>query len=132
MKNLNETPSNLMEKHRKLAGQLLSLHVSESPYNQLPSYEYDQLRKGVICFKCYSFSLTFGRKKYICKKCLHEELIEDAVLRSIDEFRLLFPNRKITTKIIYNWCQIVPERRIRNILLKNFSKMGEHRWSYFN
>ncbi|WP_068676555.1 nuclease-related domain-containing protein [Oceanobacillus sp. Castelsardo] len=129
--NLNATPSKLTKKHKKLADQLLALHMTESPYEKLPSYSYDQLQKGIICPNCHSFSATIGLKHYKCTKCQHKELLDEAVLRSIKEFKLLFPNKKLTTKTIHNWCQVVPERRIRNILLRKFTKIGEHRWSYF-
>lgn len=131
LNNLNTVPSKLTNKHKQLANLLLSLHITESRYNQIPSYDYEQLQKGMICPKCHSFSASIGKVKYICKKCQYEELLDVAVLRSIKEFKILFPNKKITTNIIHNWCHVVPKRRIRNILLRHFTKKGEHRWSYF-
>ena len=41
-----------------LANQLVSLHIVDSPYKQLPSYDYDHLQKGITCAKCNSLSIT--------------------------------------------------------------------------
>ncbi len=128
---LNTAPSKIEERHRKLAKRLLSMHISDSPENKLPNYHYDKLQKGLICPNCRAFIETIGKRKYVCTLCNHEDLLDNAVLDSIKEFSILFPDEKITTKIIYDWCRIVPERRIRNILLKHFTKVGHHRWSYY-
>ncbi|HLS09369.1 nuclease-related domain-containing protein [Lentibacillus sp.] len=53
---LNSTLSTLNEKHKQLADRLCALHIEESPYQQLPSYTYGELRKGIICMACDSFS----------------------------------------------------------------------------
>lgn len=128
---LNATPSKLTPQNKELADMLLSLHITESPYEKLPSYHYDQLQKGISCTRCHSFSITVSNKYCFCMKCQYQELLDEAVLRNIKEFRLLFPNKKLTTRTIHHWSQVVPERRIRNILLRTFTKMGDHRWSYF-
>ncbi|QQZ10345.1 nuclease-related domain-containing protein [Heyndrickxia vini] len=53
--NINKKPSNLTNHHTKIANQLLSLHLSESPFMRLPNYSFEQLKKGIICCKCRSF-----------------------------------------------------------------------------
>ena len=55
LKNLNTIPSKLNKKHKMLADQLISLHIKDSPFKQLPTYDYDQLQKGITCAKCTSF-----------------------------------------------------------------------------
>ncbi|NWN98509.1 hypothetical protein NST54_16470 [Caldifermentibacillus hisashii] len=61
-----------------------------------------------------------------------EEKIESAVLRSVDEFRLLFPERKITTKAVQEWCNIIENSgRVYKILKKNYKTLGKNRWIYF-
>ena len=42
---LNTTPSKLNGKHKTLADKLISLHIKDSPYKQLPSYDYNQVTK---------------------------------------------------------------------------------------
>src|SRR5690625_882732 len=109
LNHLNIQPSKLTNKHRELADQLISLHKTDSPHKQIPTYAFDQLRKGICC-----------------KKCQYEEPLDEAILRSIKEFTILFPDKKITSNTIQQWCQIVPTRRIRNTLLRNFTKAGNH------
>lgn len=132
MTTLNKIPSKLTEKHKRMADHLLSLHITDSPYKQIPKYDYRQLRKGITCAKCHSFSVTLESRKLVCHECKNEELVADAVIRSVNEFRILFPNKRITTNIIHEWCQIIPsQKRIRRIISSNFNKVGDHRWSYY-
>lgn len=132
LKQIETTSSTLNDKHRNLANKLLSLHIDDSPFNQLPAYDYDQLRKGITCDKCTSFSISVEGTKCVCKECEHEETVTNAVLRSVKEFQLLFPNRKITTAGIHDWCKVVPyKKRIKRILEKNFKIIGTKRWTYY-
>ncbi|MDY0407882.1 nuclease-related domain-containing protein [Paracerasibacillus soli] len=94
MNHLNAIPSRLTENHKRLADQLLASHITDSPFSKLPSYDYNQLRKGITCSECRSFSALTTKKKYICNTCQHQELLNDAVLRNIKEFRFLFPEKR--------------------------------------
>lgn len=61
-----------------------------------------------------------------------QELITAAVLRNVMEFKLLFPNQKITTKAIHEWCQVIDsKKRIKSILEKSFKIIVNNRWSHF-
>jgi len=132
LKKLDSSTLKLNEQHRKLADQLISLHLPTSPFTQVPSYNFDQLKKGIICAACRSFSIEVLGKNCICKVCEHKETIGDAVMRSVREFQLLFPNEKITTNVIYEWCGGVGSKRIiRKILKENFTIVGVHQWAYF-
>jgi hypothetical protein len=132
LKKLNTTPSELNEKHKMLADKLISLHIEDSPIKQVLSYDYDQLRKGITCVECNSFSISIEGRKCVCKECGHEEVVATAVMRSVKEFKLLFPNQKITTNVIHEWCKVVKsKKRIRRILEKNFKIVGVHQWSYY-
>lgn len=90
---LNTTPSALNERHKKLADHLVSLHLKVSPHSRLPKYDYNQLKKGIISSSCNSFMVASGERKLICEKCGCSERVESAVLRSIAEFKLLFPGQ---------------------------------------
>lgn len=131
-KHLNSLPAKLNGKHKRLAEKLLSLHIEESPFMQLPRYEYEQLRKGIICASCGSFSCAVQGRSIVCENCGHRETVEAAFIWSIREFQMLFPDRKITTKGIYDWCKIVDsKKRLNRILEKNFNKACSGRWSYY-
>lgn len=128
---LDNTPSKLNAWHKKLAEQIISKHITESPYTLLPSYDYDQIQKRITCATCHSFNVTVDAKKVICKKCGNQEEIVSAILRNVDEFKLLFPHRKITTSAIQEWCKIVYSKKmIWRVLKENYKAIGFGKWMY--
>lgn len=132
MKNMDMQPSKLNSVHKRLAEKLISLHHEKSPYTQLPVYDYEQLKKIITCPRCFSFMVLLGRNKCICPKCSYIEKIDSVVLRSVDDYKLLFPERKITTQGIYLWCgEVVSEKIIRRVLKTYFKEIGFGRWVYF-
>jgi hypothetical protein len=67
-----------------------------------------------------------------CNECNCQELIDLAVARSVDEFKLLFPNKKVTANIIKEWCAIIEsDWIIRRILKQNLKAKGHGQWSYY-
>lgn len=128
---LSETPSKITKKHQRLADKIISLHESTSPHTQIPAYHYNELKKGVTCHKCYSYSLVLRRTTCRCQKCGYIEKVSKAILRTIKEFQLLFPNEKLTTNRIHDWCRLGSKEWIRKILSKHFKKVGAHRWTYY-
>ncbi len=67
-----------------------------------------------------------------CKKCSYCEDITSAVLRTIVEFKLLFPESKMTTNIVHDWCKIIQSRKtIRKILSDNFQLNRKGKSSYY-
>src|SRR5699024_8867121 len=128
---LNNSLSILPKKHYSLADELIARHQPDSRFEQTPHFKYNELKKGITCLKCHSFLTTSNSGTFICPGCQHTEKVTDAILRSISEFRILFPNEKITTSIIYDWCKLVSSQRIRRILLKHFNQKSGHRWAYY-
>jgi hypothetical protein len=130
---LNLKPTNLKESDYKLAGKLLSLHINKSPFTRKPLYHFEGVEKGIDCVWCCSINTevrVWGR--LICRDCGFEEDVISAVLRSVEEFSFLFPERKITTEAIYEWCKVIGSRKtIRRILLENLQQMGCTRSTYF-
>ncbi|MEL4026297.1 nuclease-related domain-containing protein [Lysinibacillus endophyticus] len=132
LKNLDRNTSKITQKHRALAEKLVSLHIQESPYKQLPTYEYAQLQKGISCKMCGGISVLIEGKTCICTQCGQQEPVESAVLRSVKEFKQLFPNERITTNVIFDWCRVVKsKRRINRILSKHYKIIGTHQWAYY-
>lgn len=132
LNNLNNTPSILNDGHKKLAKKLITLHKTHNPYTKLPHYNFDQVQKGTYCIKCKSFLVTLNKKKIVCQKCDTQENAHDAILRNVEEFKLLFPDRKVTTQSIYEWCKVdLSQKTIYRILNKHFSKLGNKRYSYY-
>ena len=65
-KKLHTPPSNLNKNHEILADKLISLHIEDSPYKLLPTYEYDLLRKGITCRGAPRFQFQLrGRNMFV-------------------------------------------------------------------
>ncbi|TKC14877.1 nuclease-related domain-containing protein [Robertmurraya kyonggiensis] len=123
---LTNTPINLAKK-------ILADPIVDSPYKRLPTYEYKQLEKGIWCCRCRSLRTHVeGRKLLICESCGVQEELESAILRSVEEFQVLFLNRKITTNAVQDWCLVVESRKgIRRVLDKHYTKIGSKKHTYF-
>lgn len=129
---LNEIPSKLNHQHRKVADLLISLHQTQSPYTRLPSYHYDHLQKGISCVSCRSFEVIVGEKNIVCDKCSYKEDVDSAVLRNVEELKILFPDKNLTTNNVHEWCKVINSKKtIRRILLQNFKSVGERHQRYF-
>lgn len=134
MSKLNKQPAKLSNWHKKLADKLVSLHHVESPYPRLPPYDFSKLRKGITSKGCNSFKISVcsGEKKLVCGDCGCEEEFETAVLRSVMEIKLLFPDRKITTNCVHEWCgEIGSKKKINRILTKKYKRVGHGKFSYY-
>ncbi|WP_338471483.1 nuclease-related domain-containing protein [Niallia sp. XMNu-256] len=129
---INHSPSKLNDGHTKLAKTLLSLHQSKNPFESIPNYNYDQLQKGIYCSNCKCFFVFLNNNIFSCKKCGYQEKIELAILRNTEELRLLFPDIKITTNMVYDWCQTeLNQKTIRRILKKHYTSIGTTRDTYY-
>jgi predicted RNA-binding Zn-ribbon protein involved in translation (DUF1610 family) len=132
LNDINKTPSKLNEGHKKLAHTLISLHQPKNPFIELPQYDYDKLKKGNYCKTCGSFQVSTNSIYFVCRKCGEKEGIEQAILRNVDEFKLLFPDRKITTQSIYEWCEMDLHRRtFSRALKKNYTTLGKTKDTYY-
>jgi hypothetical protein len=132
LNNLNKTPSMLNDGHRKLAQKLISLHETKNPFTNVPEYSYDQLQKGNYCPKCNSFMISINNYYLVCEKCGGHEKIETSILRNVEEFKLLFPDRKVTTQNIREWCMgNLCDKTFRRILKKTYTTFGKTSDTYY-
>lgn len=132
LSNINGLPSKISERHRQLADRLVSLHIKDSHYKRIPTYKYQQLQKGITCLKCASFHMMIEKYSCICRRCKNTETVSEAILRSVKEFKILFPDEKITTNTIYDWCnEMVSKRRISRVLSIHFKIVGVRQWAYY-
>jgi hypothetical protein len=131
LNNLSRKSFKPKDRHIKLAEQLVADHILENPFMRIPKYNYHQLKKGNTCKSGNSFARGIQSDKLIYE-CGCEELVDSAILRTVEELRLLFPERKITTNNVYEWCNKIPSKKtIRRILSRNFSVAGKHNHIYF-
>jgi hypothetical protein len=132
LKKLNSEFSTLTKGHEKLADLLVSLDMGVYPYSTYPAYTYDGLQKGIIGPSSHKLSTFVRGNKIVCAETGLEESVQSAVMRSIDELILLFPEFQVTTNLVFEWCGgLVPKKTIRQILLKNYHLKGYGRWVYF-
>lgn len=132
LEKLNQIPSKLNYQHKQLADRLLSMHSSENPYAWKPVYTYKQVRRGVICPRDQFFMRSVDDRKLVCDRCGLEESVDAAVLRSVKELVFLFPEMKITTNLVHEWCGVIgSKKKIRRILLKHFNVVGDKNYRYY-
>ncbi|MBP1932629.1 nuclease-related domain-containing protein [Ammoniphilus resinae] len=132
LRNLNETRSTLSAGHRKLAQKLISLHQTSNPFSMFPGYNYDELQKGIYCINCGSFHSYKKNYDLVCGKCGEFEKIESAILRSVEEFKLLFPGQRITTQSVSEWCTAdLNNKTISRVLKKNYTSLGKAKNTYY-
>ncbi|MDF1507301.1 NERD domain-containing protein [Robertmurraya sp. DFI.2.37] len=132
LKELNHPRSRLNEKHKKLAETLLSLHHNKNPFLTLPKFQFEQLQKGIYCSYCHSFLISLYHRHLECKNCGQKEKLESAILRQTHEYILLFPDKKLTTHNIYDWCKAdINKRTIRRVLAKYFTRHRKTNGVYY-
>lgn len=128
---MNRLP--LKNAHEKLAEKLLSRHSPISKYSNLPSYSYEELNKGITCGRCHSYlDRAHLQKVLICIKCGYQEHLNEAILRSVHELNLLFPDVKLTSNIVYDWCRIIKSKKpILRVLSSNFKSIGHNKSTFY-
>lgn len=132
MKKLNKQPSTMNTMHKKLAEKLLALHLVDNPYKRMPTFDYNGLKKGIFFVGCGHVLDTRVKRDFVCSHCGSHEKIDVAVLRCVGEIKLLFPKRRITTTLVYDWCDgTVPVKAIRRILIDNLTSSGERHTRHF-
>lgn len=123
LKELNNTQATMDDNHRTLAQKLLSLHQEKNPFSIVPDYDYGKLEKGIHCRDCGSFNTKIIHQYLVCGKCGSFQRVDLSITQHIEEFKLLFPELKITTQIIYEWCNgRINKKRITRVL-KNSCKI---------
>ncbi|MCF6138337.1 nuclease-related domain-containing protein [Pseudalkalibacillus berkeleyi] len=132
MNKLEREQSHITNKHTALAKKLLSHHIVNPPPFRLPDYKYEQLEKGIFCLRCHTMYDYFKGTHLHCKVCGIVEPYQTAVIRTVDEYRLLFPLEKVTTNRIQEWCKVVKSKKaMRNILVNNYTLVGHGKSSYY-
>ncbi|UQX52431.1 NERD domain-containing protein [Cytobacillus pseudoceanisediminis] len=106
---LKSQPAN--KNHLMLADKLLSLHLEDIPYGRRFEYTFEGLEKGVKCASCQHFMDRLHRAALVCKNCGYKEDVELAIVRSVKEFRVMFPDMMLTTNIVHEWCSDIISKK---------------------
>lgn len=132
IKKLNMIPSKVTIKNTNLAEKLISLHSNNYSFIRLPDYNFENIPKGITCQYCHSYLNKHDTFTLVCNKCNKKETIIVAVLRSVEEFKILFPEKRVTIITIYDWCKIIDSKKtIKRILATNYKQIGHGRSSYY-
>ncbi len=132
LEQLKNSSVKLNKKYLSFAEKLISLHQADNPYARVPEYDYERVGRGITCEVCSSFITSIKGDYIVCDVCGDKELIDTAVIRNVYIFKRLFPNHKVTTNTIYEWCHIIPSNKtIRRILSRNFIRKGQGKYSYY-
>jgi hypothetical protein len=132
IRKLNQIPSSLNKWHHQIAEKLKCAHIVESTHEQLPDVDYDRLKKGVVCKSCGAFMKKLNQRQFICTTCNRCEANEPAIVRSIKEFRFLFPERPLTVSNIMHWTNgLITDRSVHCYMDKHFIKINRWKSTYF-
>lgn len=132
LKRLDMKNPRIHSRHVKMAELLISEHISKPPFSNVPSYEYDNVSKGLSCGSCNALVPETKFTRLVCGHCGYTETVTSAVLRAVEEFSMLFPDKRITTNSIYEWCNIIEcKKRIRRVLVENFKGKGDGRNRFY-
>ncbi|NKE05161.1 NERD domain-containing protein [Mesobacillus selenatarsenatis] len=129
---MNKQMSALNQQHVGLSEKILASHITKSPFSKVPHYEYSQLRKGVFCQACGTGIAEYHSLILTCPKCGKPVNTNSALVRSIEEYQVLYPSEKLSTNTIYEWTgDLFPKRTIRQTLKENLIISGYGQWSYY-
>lgn len=132
LRGLNKNSGKLNQHHTTLAKRLLADRCSPPTFSKLPDYHFDQLKKGIVCNHCKTIDMYVNGNRVVCNQCHESEPLDKAILRSVEEFILLFPSEKITTVAIHDWCSIIDSKKtIRRVLSRNYTTIGNKRHTYY-
>lgn len=125
----NKMPQNI----RSLANRLIEQHKDEAPYQkQLPDYHWSKLKKGLTCGSCKSFNLELTQRSCKCTNCLHISSRKECLLENINDLKLLYSDKKVTTSLVYEWIGgSISKRSIGIMLEATFIKVGTARGRYY-
>lgn len=126
LESINRKSKVLSKEQYYLASKFIKLHETEVPHDrQLPYYSYEDLKKGLSCKACGSFNMLITQRSCYCKSCFSKSSVEEVIMGNIEEMQFLFPDLKITTTNVSEWCgNPVHFRKVRRILKDNFIAVG--------
>ncbi|MCC5894587.1 MAG: NERD domain-containing protein [Alkalibacterium sp.] len=133
LKLLNSQHNKVPQQVRSLANRLIEHHRDEVPYQkQLPDFHWDKLKKGLTCGSCKSFDLKLNQRSCVCLNCERATSRKNCLIENINNLILLYPDKKVTTSLVYEWIgERIYKRSISIVLEESFIKEGAGRGRYY-
>lgn len=133
LSSLHSNASQLSQKTNQLSVKLLEVHEREAAINRrVFPYKYEDMAKGLFCGECGSDEIQTTQRSASCKRCHHSMSVTELVLKQIEEFKLLFPESKVTVAKMYDWCgENIRMKRIRRILVEHYKKTSSSVGTYY-
>lgn len=125
-----QAPAQLNAEQIKLAEMLANQHDPSYPRKK-PQYNYSELKKGIICPECETLLKNCSGYFHPCNKCGKNVNVKKAIQSSIEDFRTLFPEDKLTSSRIMDWCGSGNQKRIYRILRDEYQMIGKNRGRYY-
>ena len=122
-----QQPNNKM---KKLAEELVKRHIPDYPSKSL-EYEYDKLGKGISCPSCGFLAKNYAGRSHVCGSCGEKMSIKKAISSSISDFHFLFPDEKMTTKRLADWCCAENKDRVYTVLKQEWQPIGSEPGRYY-
>lgn len=113
-----ENAGRMTDRLGHFAEQLIARQKAQSRYERLPTYSFSDLKRGLFCWRCHGELMRDGQLYFSCGSCAEAFHIDDVVMYALAQFQLLFPEEKITTKIIQEWCGGVVSRTFMSRFLR--------------
>ena len=73
-------------------------------HKQIPAYRFETLQKGIRCSACGCLAQRISQRRYHCNSCGFIGLNNEAVIRALQEFQLLFPEKRLNGRLLSEWC----------------------------
>lgn len=122
---LDRNTQKITPQDHRLAEQLLQLNQTDYPIKNIPAYTFHTMKKGVACPRCESLETEINHNWLSCKKCQSKTPAQQEIQKAITDFRILFPNERLTTDQLYQWCgKKIKRDRLYRHLAKNHTRQS--------
>ena len=133
VKGLNRFDGWVNERHRSLAALLVSKDCpAKVDFEILPEFTFIELKKGLDCCSCGSFTTKVVGQRVRCLDCGTVERTKEAIVRLAEELVQLFPKTKITSRLVGEYCGgRLSRQRINRSLSGKYEGRGRTRGRHF-
>lgn len=130
---VNNQSKTLKKVHYYLSDKLIQIQREEAPYQkQLPEYNYSEFRKGLSCIKCSCLATVHTQRTVHCLEYGHRNDLSDTIVKNIDQFVFLFPDKRLTSSMLSDWMgHTINKKRLARILNKEYARVGCSKGTYY-